>query len=93
MIITLRQMQYAIAVAETGSFSKAAEICFADQSTVSQQIKTFEDKLGVQLFDRTTLPVKVTEEGDEIISQSREIIQKVEDLIAPFKLSKRKALQ
>lgn len=83
-------MQYAIAVAETGSFSKAADVCFADQSTVSQQIKTFEEKLGVSLFDRTTLPVKVTEEGEDIINQSKEIIQKVEDLIAPFKLVKNK---
>jgi LysR family hydrogen peroxide-inducible transcriptional activator len=45
MVVTLRQMQYICAVAETQSFSKAAELCFADQSTVSQQIKQFEEKL------------------------------------------------
>ncbi|MFZ9572009.1 MAG: LysR family transcriptional regulator, partial [Bacteroidia bacterium] len=46
MIVTLRQMQYVISVAKHGSFSKAADECAADQSTVSQQIKTFEDRMN-----------------------------------------------
>lgn len=85
MLITLRQMQYVIAVAETGSFSKAADLCFAEQSTVSQQVKTFEERLGVVLFQRNTLPVKTTKEGEEIIRQAKEIISKVDELIKPFK--------
>ena len=85
MLVTLRQMQYIIAVAENGSFSKAAEICFAEQSTVSQQVKTFEERLGVLIFQRNTIPVKVTPEGEEIVRQSKEIVAKVEELIKPFK--------
>jgi LysR family hydrogen peroxide-inducible transcriptional activator len=85
MIITLRQMQYIVAVAETGSFSKAAEICNADQSTVSQQVKLFEERLNVAIFDRETLPVTITNEGAAIIAQCKQIIADVESLIKPFK--------
>lgn len=86
MLITLRQLQYAIAVSKTGSFSKASDICFAEQSTVSQQIKLMEERLGVDIFDRSTLPVKVTPEGKLLIEQATEIIQKVDELLHPFKL-------
>ncbi|MFN7312993.1 MAG: LysR family transcriptional regulator [Bacteroidota bacterium] len=85
MIVTLRQLQYVTALAETGSFSKAAELCCAEQSTVSQQVKTLEEKLGVQLFDRSTQPVKLTADGAVIVTQAKEILDKVEDLIKPFK--------
>lgn len=85
MLVTLRQLQYIIAVAEAGSFSKAADICHAEQSTISQQVRTMEEKLGVQIFDRNTLPIKITKEGEEIITKARYIIAKVEELIQPFK--------
>ena len=58
MLVTLRQLQYVIAVAETGSFSKAADLVAAEQSTVSQQIRVLEDRLGVDIFDRKGLPIK-----------------------------------
>lgn len=85
MLVTLRQLQYVIAVAETGSFSKAADICHAEQSTISQQVRTLEEKLGVQIFDRNTLPIKLTKDGEEIVSKATYIITKVEELIQPFK--------
>ena len=85
MIVTLRQMQYIVAVAKLGSFSKAADACAADQSTVSHQIKTFEERLGVQVFDRTTLPISITEEGKSIIEQCEKVIAEVEKLVIPYK--------
>jgi LysR family hydrogen peroxide-inducible transcriptional activator len=88
MIVTLRQMQYVISVAKYGSFSKAADECAADQSTVSQQIKTFEDRMNTNIFDRSTLPITVTEKGKEIVLQCEMIISQVEDMIAPFKKKK-----
>ena len=87
MVITLRQMQYVVSVAKHGSFSKAADECAADQSTVSHQIKTFGDRLGVQVFDRSTLPITVTEKGKGIIEQCERVIAQVEELVAPFKRS------
>lgn len=85
MIVTLRQMQYVVSVAKHGSFSKAADECAADQSTVSQQIKTFEDRMNTNIFDRSTLPITVTESGKEIVTQCETIINQVEGMIAPFK--------
>jgi DNA-binding transcriptional LysR family regulator len=90
MLVTLRQLQYVISVSETGSFSKAADACFAEQSTVSQQIRTMEERLGTVIFDRSTIPVKVTPEGEIIINQAKEIIEKVDELIKPFKNPKNK---
>ncbi len=61
MIVTLRQMQYVISVAKHGSFSKAADECAADQSTVSQQIKTFEDRMNTNIFDRSLPSLLIAE--------------------------------
>jgi LysR family hydrogen peroxide-inducible transcriptional activator len=85
MLVTLRQLQYVIAVAETGSFSKAAEIVAAEQSTVSQQIRVLEDRLRVVIFNRRSLPITVTDEGQAIVEQSKEIIEKVQQMLVPFK--------
>ncbi len=81
-------MQYVVSVAKHGSFSKAADECSADQSTVSQQIKTFEERLGISIFDRNTLPITITKEGQEIVSQCEAIINQVDQLIQPFKKPK-----
>jgi DNA-binding transcriptional LysR family regulator len=78
-------MQYVISVAKHGSFSKAADECAADQSTVSQQIKTFEDRMNTSIFDRSTLPITVTEKGKDIVAQCESIVSQVENLIAPYK--------
>jgi LysR family hydrogen peroxide-inducible transcriptional activator len=88
MIVTLRQMQYVVSVAKHGSFSKAADECAADQSTVSQQIRVFEDRLGVNIFDRNTLPITITADGKKVVRQCEEIIERVETLILPFKKSR-----
>lgn len=90
MLVTLRQMQYAIAVAETGSFSKGAEICSADQSTVSQSIKLLEEKLGVLIFVRETVPVTITPKGKELILQFKDIIDKVDNMLEPLKINRNK---
>jgi LysR family hydrogen peroxide-inducible transcriptional activator len=86
MLVTLRQLQYVIAVSETGSFSKAADMVSAEQSTVSQQVRVLEDRLGIAIFDRKSLPVRLTPEGEKIVEQAREIMDKVEDMLKPFKI-------
>ena len=85
MLVTLRQLQYIVAVAEHKSFSKGAEACFAEQSTVSHQVKLVEDRLGIHIFKKKTQPIEVTQEGVEIIRQAKDILGKVEELVKPFK--------
>ena len=88
MLITLRQLEYVIAVAETGSFSKAAERCSAEQSTVSQQVRTLEERLGVSLFDRSSLPVKITSDGRMVVEKAKDILARVDGLVKPFRTNK-----
>jgi LysR family hydrogen peroxide-inducible transcriptional activator len=85
MLVTLRQLQYIVAVADLQSYSKGAEFCHAEQSTVSHQIKQAEDRLGINIFRKKSQPIEVTPEGVEVVKQAREILDKVEELIRPFK--------
>ena len=61
--VTLTQMRYAVAVAESGNFRLAAEKVHVSQSGLSMQIQKLEELLGVVLFDRSKKPVLITDEG------------------------------
>ena len=60
--MTIIQLEYLLAVANCGSFSLAAEHCFVTQPSLSMQIKSLEEELGVVLLDRSKKPVIPTEE-------------------------------
>ena len=73
--MTLTQLEYILAVADTGSFSQAAQQCHVTQPTLSMQIQKLEDDLGVVLFDRTKQPVRPTSAGLIVLKQARLVIQ------------------
>ncbi|MCA9732342.1 MAG: LysR family transcriptional regulator [Deferribacteres bacterium] len=73
--MTLTQLEYIIAVYDSGSFSKAAEQCFITQPTLSMQIQKLEDELGIIIFDRSKKPVKATPIGEKVIEQARYNVQ------------------
>jgi DNA-binding transcriptional LysR family regulator len=64
-----------IAIAETGSFSRAAEIVGRTQSAVSLQIKKLEEGLNCTLFDRTSRQVTLTEQGNIFLGYARRILE------------------
>jgi len=72
--MTLQELRYIVALADTGQFGKAAEMCFISQSTLSTQVKKLEDFLGVVLFDRSLKHITLTPVGLEIISSARMIL-------------------
>jgi len=74
-MITLIQMEYAVAVDTYRNFAKAAEKSFVTQPTLSMQLKKMEEELGMILFDRSKQPVIPTEAGKEIIEQARLVLQ------------------
>ncbi|CUH67204.1 Morphology and auto-aggregation control protein [Thalassovita gelatinovora] len=73
-MITLRQLRFLTAVAETLNFSRAAETCFVTQPTLSAGIKELEDRLGVQLIERTRRSVLLTPLGEEITTRARRLL-------------------
>jgi len=78
---TLRQLQYAVAVAESLSFRKAAERCHVSQPSLSAQLAHMEEALGVRLFERDRRRVLVTAAGRELIERARLILRETDDLV------------
>ena len=56
----LRQLEYVVAIADTGSFTGAGRRCHVAQSALSRQVAQLEAELGVRLFHRTTREVRLT---------------------------------
>jgi len=69
--MTLRDLEYLVAVADLLHFGKAADLCHVSQPTLSMQLRKLEDELGVALFERTNRQVLVTPVGERIVEQAR----------------------
>ncbi len=76
----LRSLSTFIQVAESGSFSRAAEKLGYSQPTVSVQIKGLEEELGIRLFDRIGHTVRLTEQGREVLTQAQQICHMCQEL-------------
>ena len=72
------QLRYVCAIAETGSFSRAAERCQVAQPSLSQQVLKLEEDLGAKLFDRLGRSVRLTEAGRAFVSHARAILEKMD---------------
>lgn len=78
--VTLRQLQYVVAVADVGSFRRAAALCGVSQPSLSAQVAEVESSLGVRLFERDRRGVLVTAAGEDIVQRSRGVLLATEDL-------------
>ena len=82
--MTITQLQYVLAVAENKNFTLAAEKCFVTQPTLSMQIQKVEEELGIQIFDRTKKPIQLTEIGEKIVNQAKNIVNeadRIQDIV------------
>lgn len=79
---TLRQMQYLIAVAETGRYGEAAKRVNVSQPSLSAQIADMETELGAPLLERGRQGARLTPIGEEIVRRARLILRDVEDMRA-----------
>jgi LysR family hydrogen peroxide-inducible transcriptional activator len=75
MAMTLQELRYLLALADTGHFGQAAEACCVSQSTLSTGLKKLEDSLGIVLFDRSLKRVVPTPIGREIVESARRIVE------------------
>jgi DNA-binding transcriptional LysR family regulator len=69
--VELRQLATFVAVAEEGSFTRAADRLHVVQSAVSAGVRNLEKELGVMLFDRSTHSVKLTDSGRALLPEAR----------------------
>lgn len=75
--VTLQQLRYLIAVAEYGSINKAAASLYASQSNLSTAIKDLERELGITIFTRNNRGVALTNDGAELVSYARQVMEQV----------------
>ena len=78
---SLRQLQYAVAVADTRSFRRAAQQCGVSQPSLSAQLAQLEGALGVRLFERDRRRVLPTPAGDALIERARRVLIDADDLV------------
>src|SRR5690625_1281528 len=74
MIIMLNELEHFIAVVDHGSFTRAAKNNFVSQPTLSKSIKKLETRLKVELFDRSTRSMVLTDAGELVYSQAYKIL-------------------
>lgn len=73
--MTLQQLKYVIAVAETRNISKAAEKVFISQPSLTSAIHQLEEEMGIQIFSRTNKGVEVSKDGEEFLAYARQVIE------------------
>ena len=76
----LRQLRYFVAVATTRNFTRAAELMHIAQPPLSRQIQLLEEELEVQLVQRNSRPVRLTEAGRLFYEQSLQVLQRVDQM-------------
>lgn len=74
----LRQLRYFVAIAEEGSFSRAAERLHVSQPPLSTQIKSLEDEIGARLLERSNRGVSLTAAGSVFYEEVRAILDRLE---------------
>ncbi|MBA2663223.1 MAG: LysR family transcriptional regulator [Bradymonadaceae bacterium] len=81
MMPTLRQLEYIVALADTGQFVDAARQCAVSQPALSKQVREVEDMLGIELFERARPKVIVTRAGEEIVHRARRLLAQARELV------------
>jgi LysR family hydrogen peroxide-inducible transcriptional activator len=79
---TLKQLQYLVALRDTGHFGRAADACFVTQSTLSAGLRELESLLGIVLVERTRRVVRFTPLGLKIADKGARVLREAEELAA-----------
>src|ERR1700757_1050921 len=79
--LSLRDLEYVVAIADRGSFVRAAEHCRVAQPSLSAQVRKLESRLGIFIFERQTRKVIVTAEGKPFIKQARRVLAEARLLV------------
>ena len=83
-LLDIDQLRTFVAIADTGSFTRAADIVHKTQSAVSMQMKRLEDRVGRAIFERDGRLSKLTEEGERLLDYARRIVRLNSECVASF---------
>jgi len=78
--MTLQQLRYIVAIADSASFASAAQATGVTQPTLSAMVRKLESELNATLFDRSTKPVSTTEIGAIVINRARKVLAEAESI-------------
>ena len=73
--MTLTQLRYVIAIADTHSMNEAARTLFIAQPSLSQAIRELEEEIGITVFNRSNRGVSITPEGEEFLGYARQVVE------------------
>ena len=79
--LSLRDLEYAVAVRRLRHFGRAAEQCNVSQPTLSEQIRKLESLLGVVLFERTRRRVEITARGEAILARAERLLSEARGML------------
>ena len=77
IFMDLKQLQYFVVCAQTGSFSDAAKVLYSTQPSVSKVVKALEDALGMQLFERLPRGIRLTVQGQKVYQYASRITNEI----------------
>ena len=83
-LLDIDQLRTFVAIADTGSFTRAADIVHKTQSAVSMQMKRLEERVGRAVFERDGRGTRLTDEGDRLLDYARRIVRLNAECLASF---------
>ena len=78
--MTLQQFEYLLAICEHGNMLRASKRLGVTQPTLSIMLRKLETELDIDIFDRSTQPLRLTEAGKQVVKQAKEILKAAETL-------------
>ena len=82
--MTLQQLRFLIAVAESGSINAAAQRLYTAQSNISNAVKSLEQELHLEIFTRSSRGVALTNDGTELLGYARQVVEQADMLEARY---------
>ncbi len=82
--LDLDQLKTFVAIAETGSFTRAADVVHKTQSAVSMQMRRLEERVGKPIFARDGRQSRLSEDGERLLAYARRLLRLNEEALAAF---------
>lgn len=83
-VLDLDQLRTFVAIADTGSFTRAADTVHKTQSAVSMQMRRLEERIGKPIFGRDGRSAKLTEDGERLLGYARRLVRLSDETVAAF---------